>query len=207
MGEHIYTFIDPTSTKHLEKACRILENDGIIAYPTDVNWALGCHSQSPKGLKKLQAMKPDHPKDRPFSLICSSFSMMSLVGILENGVYGQLKRLLPGPYTILLKRAATLPKLIKDKRPIAGVRFPKAPLLIDLVQTLGSPLLTTSLPSHPNPVEFGYEIQEIWGHALGLILDLGQQIPTGGETEILDGTSGDELVLVRKGSFIEGLAP
>lgn len=196
LAEHIYTYINPSSERDLTKACKVLNEDGIIAYPTDVNWAIGCHCSSPKALNRLRSLKPAHPKDQPFSLICHSFSMISEVGILDQAAYRILKKILPGPYTILLKRNRNLPKQIKDKRLIVGVRFPDAPLLTDLVKMLGQPLVTTSLPeSEPSkgPIRFGYQVEEIFGHALDLILDLGNEVPTL-ETTILDCTEGVQLV-------------
>ena len=116
MAKLLYTHIDPCNKKHLSKACHILKNDGVIAYPSDVNWAMGCHPKSSKAILRMQKMKPLHPKDQPFSLLCDSIGMVSKVAYFENSSYRLLRKALPGPYTIILERNKLLPRQIKDKR-------------------------------------------------------------------------------------------
>lgn len=209
MAQHLYTFVNPCVEKHLDLACEVLRNDGVIAYPTDVNWAFGCSASSRKALDKIRQLKPDHPDDQPFSLFCSSLSMVARIANVENHAYRVLRKILPGPYTILLKSNRTLPKQIGDKRATVGVRVPKAPLLLELMKVFETPLATTSLPqqknaSSSNEFRFGYEIEEHFGHALDLILDLGQEIVPR-ETTILDMCSTD-IEVVRKGEGnIDGL--
>ena len=197
MAEHIYTYINPTNKKHLERACYFLEKGALIAYPTDVNWAIGCDASSPKALKKMQALKPYHPKDQPFSLICQSLSMISSVAYLDQSAYRMLRKALPGPYTILLKPQKKLVRLIHDKRKSVGIRVPNSPLLLDLVELYGKPLATSSLVFPDTKFSYGSEIEDKIGHALDLILDLGEEvIPS--ETSIIDMT-GDVPEILRQG--------
>ena len=71
----MYTYDDPPSERDLTSICAVLRDDGVIAYPTDVNWAFGCDASSSKALDRIHRLKPAHPKERPLALICSSISM------------------------------------------------------------------------------------------------------------------------------------
>ena len=204
MAKHIYTFVNPCVEKHLDLACEILGNDGVLAYPTDVNWAFGCDASSSKALQRIKALKPDHPKDQPFSLLCESLSMIANIANVENYAYRRLRKILPGPYTIMLQSNRTLPKQIGDKRACVGVRVPKAPLLLEIISRFGKPLATTSLPQSDSSsrggaeyLQYGYEIEQTFGHQLDLILDLGQEMfPR--ETTIVDLREA-EVKVIREG--------
>lgn len=199
MAEHLYTFINPTAERHLSKVCRILEADGVIAYPMDVNWAFGCDAGSPKALERIRRLKPTHPKEQPFSLICSDISMAASVGNIDNHQYRVLKKCWPGPYTVILKRHRSLPRQIKDKRPVVGVRIPESPLMRDLVKMWGKPLATTSVPllSDGTMAKMGYQVFDEFGHGIDLLLDLGEELP-GLDSTVIDFTE-EQPILVREG--------
>ena len=126
MTEHLYTFVNPTSERHLDKACHILSEGGVIVYPAGTNWAFGCDARNVKALDKIRVLKPQHPKERPFSLICSDIAMASTVGNIDHQLYRILKKAWPGPYTVIVKRNRSLPRQIKDKRQVVGIRIPEA---------------------------------------------------------------------------------
>lgn len=196
MAEHFYTHIDPVNEKHIALAAETLAKGGVIAYPSDVNWAVGCDPSQTKALKRILQLKPEHPKKQPFSLLCQDLSMVSQVASLSSSAYRDLKKILPGPYTALLKSNATFLRKIKDKRQVVGVRVPQSPLLLSLIEYYDKPIATSSLGVEEG-LSFGYQIEERFGHGIDLILDLGEEvIPL--ETTILDLT-GDELVVVREG--------
>jgi len=206
-AEHIYTYVNPTSDRDLEKTCAVLENGGIIAYPTDVNWAFGCDAANGKAIDRIRQLKPTHPKEQPFSLICDSMSMASTVGNIEHTAFRVLRKAWPGPYTIILSRTRNLPRQIKDRRMVVGVRVPDSPLILAIVKQFGRPLATTSVPmvsaftqdeSNPELPRFGYQVQEVFGHALDLVLDLGDEVPAL-ETTIIDFSSGIPEI-VREGA-------
>ncbi len=199
MAEHLFTYINPTSERDLRRACQILEHDGVLAYPMDVNWAFGCDASSVKALDRIRRLKPTHPKERPFSLICSDISMAASVGNIDNHHYRVLKKCWPGPYTVILKRHRNLARQIKDKRAVVGIRIPESPLLRDLVAMLGRPLATASAPPLPSgsPVHMGYELMDEFGHGIDMLLDLGEELP-GLESTVVD-YSEDEPLVVRVG--------
>lgn len=196
MSEHLYTFINPTSERHLSKACRLLESDGVLGYPMDVNWAFGCDAGSVKALDRIRRLKPGHPKDQPFSLICADISMAATVGNIDNYQYRVLKKCWPGPYTVILKRHRSLPRQIKDKRPVVGVRIPLSPLVRDLVARLGRPIATTSVPllSDGSVPKMGYQVFEEFGHGIDLLLDLGEEL-AGLDSTVIDFTEAEPLVV------------
>ena len=184
MAAHLYTYIDPVSPKHIGQACACLQEGGLIAYPSDVNWALAWDPASKSALQKVQLLKPFHPREQSFSLLCNSFAMIAKVGYVEQSHYRLLKKILPGPYTILLKKNHDFFKSFKDKRPIVGVRYPHSALLSALIDAFEGPLVTSSLDfeveckgalSAKAPT-FGYEVEQAFGHVLDLILDLGEEV-------------------------------
>jgi tRNA threonylcarbamoyl adenosine modification protein (Sua5/YciO/YrdC/YwlC family) len=200
MSDHIYTYSDPPSERDIEKAIAILEQGGVIACPIDDNWAFCCDASSHKALDRIRLLKPHHPKEQPFSLLVSSIAMASDMGVIDHQAYRTLKKAWPGPYTVLFRRARSLARQIKDKRLIVGLRVPKCPMMLRLIEVYGKPLATTSIPSLKELPELtmGYEVAEKYGHAIDLLLDLGEGLPCL-ESTIID-MSGDEgAELVRAG--------
>lgn len=204
MGDHLFTYDNPPPERDVKRAIALLEKDGVLAYPTDLNWAFGCDAASPKALDRIHRLKPSHPRDRPFSLICSSISMAAEYVNIGNADYRILKKVWPGPYTVLLTATRNFPPQLKDKRRIVGIRIPDSHLLRAIVDALGRPLATTSVPPLSEGSEdddevpvyprFGYEVEEIYGHALDLILDLGNEHP-GLESTVVDMTDGAPQVV------------
>lgn len=198
MSKHLFTYADPVPERHLDKICQVLEHDGVVSYPTDVNWALGCDASSTKAVEKMRRIKRIHPKSQPFSLICSGMSMAGKVANIDNRAYKVLKKLLPGAYTIILKSNRSLARQIKDKRLNVGIRIPQCALLEAITTRLDKPLATTSmLADGDQELRCGYEIHEKYGHTLDLVIDLGAEINPA-ETTIIDFTT-DIPIVVRKG--------
>ena len=96
MSEHLYTFINPSNPKHLDRVDHILHNHGVVALPMGTSWAFCCNYMSKKGIDKLRKLNPNHPDDRPFSLICNEISMISQVGSVGNQI-PYLNKIFPGP--------------------------------------------------------------------------------------------------------------
>lgn len=199
MAEHMYTYKDPSSQRDLDQIAYILDRGGIMAYPTDLNWAFACNAADTKAIDRIWLLKPHKAKEQPFSLVCKDISMAASLCNIDNAAYPFLKKALPGPYTILLERNRSLPRQLKDKRKVIGIRIPKSSFVHDLIERLGYPLATTSIPATDDglPFKFGYEVLETYGHALDLVVDLGEEMP-GTETTIVDLTEGAP-VLIRLG--------
>ncbi len=201
MGDLLYTYDDPPSERDIARVVRVLENDGIVAYPTDVNWAFGCDAKSTKAMDRIHQLKPSHPRDRPFSLVVSSIAMASEYVNIDSVAYRLLKKAWPGAFTVLLTANRNFPRQLKDKRRVVGMRIPACPLVLAIVEKLGRPLATTGVPPLREgelPPHFGYEVHESFGHGVELVLDLGNELK-GLESTIIDLTSGAPE-LVRRGA-------
>ncbi len=200
MGEHLYTHINPPNERHLKRVAAVLDAGGVVALPAGTTWMFCCDAASKKGVAQIRLLKPMHPKEKPFSLICASISMASQMARIDNHAYRSLSRICPGHFTILFKSTKFVPKLLGHKRATVGIRIPDEPLTLALVELYGKPLIATSIPAGDDglAMTMGYAIQEIYGHGLDMVLDLGEEL-IGQETTILDFTSG-EAEVVRQGA-------
>lgn len=178
----LYTFEQPTHAEHIDKIIDILQSGGIIAYPTDVNWAFGCLATHQKAIKKLHALRNTVLKEHPLSLIFADLSQLSeYADISDRNTFRILKKILPGPYTVILSPSRRLPKILADKRQEIGIRIPQRELLYHLIYKLSIPLATTTifLPSSVTHTSKNlsmpcnsYEIAQHFSHAIDLVIDL-----------------------------------
>ncbi|TVQ89987.1 MAG: threonylcarbamoyl-AMP synthase [Deltaproteobacteria bacterium] len=198
-AEHLYTWQDPPNERHLDQTVDLLRRDGVIALSTGTSWAFAVDPSSKRANQRLSRLKPHRDADRPYALLCSSISMASGMASIDGGAYRLLNRLWPGPYTVLLPAGPELPRVLKTKRKVVGVRVPDTALATLVVDRFGGPIVVTTVPRGPDDQlpTMGYEIVEIFGHALDLVLDLGEPVP-GTETTVLDLT-GDAPQVVRHG--------
>ncbi|SMF45964.1 L-threonylcarbamoyladenylate synthase [Pseudobacteriovorax antillogorgiicola] len=199
MSEHLYTYDDPPSQRDLDKACAVLEKGGVIGAPMGPNWSFCCDAANRKALDRIRRLKPSHPKDRPFALVCSDMAMASTVGNIDHQLYRYLKKAWPGPFTVIVKRNRSLPRQIKDKRQVVGIRIPKCDMILALVSQFGRPLASSSIPDQADGAKLGmgYQIFDTYGHGLDLLLDLGEELPCL-ESTVIDFSEGFP-VLVREG--------
>ena len=125
------------------KVVDILKNGGIVVYPTDTYYGIGCDIMNKKAIERIYQLK-QRDKNKPFSFICSSLKNISLYAKVSNYAYKTMKRLLPGPYTFILEGSRLVPKIMLTKRRTAGIRVPDNPICLALVEELGNPVITTS---------------------------------------------------------------
>ena len=200
MSEHLYTYIDPPNQHHLSRICEILAAGHVIALPMQTSWAFCCDATSRKGLMAMYALKPEHPKKRPFALVCSDIAMASSMANIGGQNYQIIKRLLPGAYTILLKSSRALPKKLKDKREKVGIRIPDEAITLAVIDAYQKPLAATSVPLGPQEemMQMGYQVHDTFGHALAMVVDIGMELPAM-ESTILDCT-GEDIEVIRLGA-------
>ena len=200
MSEHLYTYINPTNERHLDKIIAILNQDGVIALPCGTNWAFCCDPTSKKAQERIKRLKPSRPDAQPFSILCTNIAMASTLTKIGNKSYRLLKQVWPGPFTIILHSGPQFPKRLKNKRETVGVRIPNEEIALQLIGLYGKPLLATSIPLDVNghPLKMGYEVYEQYAHAIDLVVDIGEELP-GTDTTIFDVT-GHEIELVRVGA-------
>ena len=210
MSKILRTYENPTSEKHLEKCSDILKNGGVIAYPSDVNWAFGCLAYHKKALNRLYNLKHYPDPKKPFSLIFSDFSMLANYANIDNKSFRILKKILPGPYTIIISSHKKLPKLLKQHRLEIGIRIPKRPLITELIKMTQAPIASCAVEIGKNNQdknkdsenliirpETAFEIETYFNNKIDLILDLQTNLSYS-ETTILKIANDDaQIQLIR----------
>lgn len=157
----------------IRRAVEILRNGGVIAYPTDTYYGIGCDIFNKNAIARVYQLKR-RPKYKPFSFICSDFKNISQYAQVSNYAFKTMKRLLPGPYTFILEGSRLVPKIMLTKRKTAGIRVPDHAICLAIVRELGHPVLSTSATGPDGIVlESLIEIEERLGPALDLIIDGG----------------------------------
>jgi len=130
-------------TRLIQRAVNILINGGIVVYPTDTHYGIGCDILNKKAIERIYQLKQRN-KSKPFSFICSDLKNISHYAKVSNYAYKTMKRLLPGPYTFILEGSKLVPKIMLTKRKTAGIRVPDHKICLELVEGLGNPIITTS---------------------------------------------------------------
>ncbi len=134
---------DNPQKRLIRQVVEVLKNDGIIAYPTDTYYGIGCDIMNKKAIEKIYLLK-QRDKKRPFSFICSGLKNISDYAKVSNYAYKTMKRLLPGPYTFILEGSKLVPKIMLTNRKTAGIRVPDNKICLALVEEIGNPIITTS---------------------------------------------------------------
>jgi tRNA threonylcarbamoyl adenosine modification protein (Sua5/YciO/YrdC/YwlC family) len=178
-----------------------LEKGGIIAYPTDTIYGLGCSILRPDAIEKICAIKKVNPEKANLSFICADLSDLSTYAkAIDNSLYRILKKLLPGPYTFILPTSKQVPKILQSKKKTIGLRIPDNNIALSIIQTLGHPILSTSFPGDNVEDYTDPEIiQEHWAKQIDMVVDggIGGVMPS----TVIDCTT-DELILVRQGAGV-----
>ncbi len=190
----------------IRKAAELLAAGGVVIYPTDTIYGLGCSVESRDAIERIYLIKGQR-SDRPFSFVCSDLTHISSYAHVSNAAFKIMKRLIPGPYTFILPaaRMKQLPRILVSKRKTVGIRVPASPATLALVKELGHPILSTSVTDGEGSILNDPErILETYGNIVDAILDAGL-LPSAPST-VLDLT-GDEVKIVRQGagdtSFLE----
>ncbi len=192
---------DNPQMRKIEKAVEILENDGVMIYPTDSTYALGCDIRSGKAVDRICKLKGLDPTKAYLTLICEDISQAaSYARQLDKEVFRMMKKNVPGPFTFILHSNNEVPRMFKNKRRTIGVRIPDHKIPIALVEELDRPILSTSLKSEDDIVEYftdPREIYEEYQKKVDLVIDggPGNYIPT----SIVDCT-GEEWEIIRQGA-------
>jgi tRNA threonylcarbamoyl adenosine modification protein (Sua5/YciO/YrdC/YwlC family) len=139
------TKINPKNPQErlITNVVEILKKGGVIAYPTDTYYGIGCDIMNKKAIEKIYQLKHRN-KIKPFSFICSGLKNISHYAKVSNYAYKTMKRLLPGPYTFILEGSKLVPKIMLTKRKTAGIRVPDNSICLALIEALGNPIISTS---------------------------------------------------------------
>ncbi len=164
------------NSKVIEEMVKILKSGGLVIYPTDTVYALGCDMMQPKAIQKMARMKGYKSEKAPFSIIGSSISQLSEYVRLDNEVFKMLKRNLPDAFTFILPTTLAMQKKIGNKRKEIGVRIPNNSITLAIVEALGNPLVTTSIRDEDEVVEYTTDpelIYEKYQKQVEMVLDGG----------------------------------
>ena len=155
-----------------------LRKGGLVCYPTDTMYGIGCDIFNQKAVKRVHQVKK-RPKHKPFSFMCSSLKNISQYAHVSNTAYRLMRKHLPGPYTLVLPGAKIVPKIMLTKQKTVGIRVPDSPICLAVIEALGNPLLNTSAlrDDHDEPVIDAFDVEKLFGHEVDLIIDGGEMYP------------------------------
>jgi tRNA threonylcarbamoyl adenosine modification protein (Sua5/YciO/YrdC/YwlC family) len=189
--------------KDIRQVVEVLRNGGIIIYPTDTVYGLGCDITNGKAVEKIARYKNVQVEKSNFSFICSDLSHLSdFSKPVSNQSFKLLKRYLPGPFTFILNANSNVPKYFKGKKKTVGIRIPDNSIVIELVRELGNPIMSTSIHDDDDIIEYSTDpelIYEKFREIVDLVIDggYGDNIPS----TVVDLTE-DFPVVIRQGKGI-----
>jgi len=199
MAEIIRIYEENPNQAAVEKVVAVLKRGGLIIYPTDTVYGLGCDITNSKALDRIAKLKGVKLEKANFSFICHDLSNLSdYVKQIDSSTFKVLKRALPGPYTFILPGAKTLPSAFKKKKTV-GIRVPNNNIALDIVKLLGNPIVSTSIYDEDEILEYTTDpelILEKWDAKVDLVIDGGY-----GDNEastVID-FSGEEPLVIREG--------
>lgn len=175
-----------------------IREGGLVAYPTDSSYALGCHIGDKKAMDRIHRIRRTD-KNHNFTLVVRDLSEIGLYARVDNWVYRLLKSLTPGPYTVILQATREVPKRLQNpKRRTIGVRVPDHPVVAALLDALGEPIMSSTLllPGDDMPLTDPHEINMRIGHEIEIVVDAGT---TGIEPTTVIDLSGGAVEVLRKG--------
>ncbi len=202
MAQFIKIYPENPNPKEIQKAVKILKEGGLIIYPTDTVYGLGCDITNTKALERIAKIKGVKLEKANFSFVCHDLSNISdYVKQIDTSTFKILKRTLPGPYTFILEGNNNLPKEFKKKKTV-GIRVPDNTIVLELVKQLGNPIVSTSIYDEDELIEYTTDpelIFEKWQHKVDAVIDggFGDNVAstivdlTGYEPEIIREGKGD----------------
>tara|TARA_B110001469_G_C9605879_1_gene301233 strand:+ start:533 stop:1249 length:717 start_codon:yes stop_codon:yes gene_type:complete len=199
MLKRIYN--DKPSEKEIEKVVTCLKNGGIIIYPTDTVYGLGCDINNKKALERIARIKGVKLKDANFSFVCYDLRHLSVYAKqVSTRTYKFLKRVFPGPFTVILNATGKIPKIFNTKKKTVGIRIPDNNIAREIVKALGSPIVSTSIRDEDDVIEYSTDpelIHEKYAALVDMVIDggYGENIAS----TIVDCTDDSDFLLIREG--------
>lgn len=185
--------------QELQRIVDVLNDGGLLIYPTDTTYAIGCHGLKERAIERICRLKGIDPKKNSLSIICYDLSSISEYAKVDNATFKLMRRNLPGPFTFILNGTTRLPKIFRNRKEV-GIRMPDNAIIQEIAHLLEAPILTTSIPYQENEeIEYMTDpelIDEKFGEMVDLVIDGGI-----GGTEfstVVDCTDG-EAEIIRQG--------
>lgn len=198
MSQFFQIHPDNPQQRLIDKAVEIINGGGVIVYPTDSGYALGCHLGDKAAMERIRSIRQVDAKHN-FTLVCRDLSEIALYAKVENSVYRLIKNHTPGPYTFILKATKEVPRRLQNpKRKTIGLRVPDNRIAQTLLETLSEPLMSSTLilPGDDMPLTDPYDIRDTLEHSLDLVIDGGY---CGFEPTTVVEFTDDVPVVVRQG--------
>lgn len=199
MGQFIKIYEDKPNEAAIARVVKVLQDGGLVIYPTDTVYGLGCDITNTKALERIAKIKGIKLEKANFSFICYDLSNLSdYVKQIDTAIFKILKRALPGPYTFILPGNSNLPKEFKKKTTV-GIRIPNNSIALEIVRQLGNPIVSTSIRDEDEVIEYTTDpelIFEKWQNLVDMVIDGGYGDNIG--STIID-LSGYEPTVVREG--------
>jgi len=177
VGLFIRIHPDNPAERQIRQVVDILQEGGVIIYPTDTVYAIGCDITKPKAIERVAQLKGIKPEKANFSFICYDLSHLSdYTRPIDNQIFKMMKRNLPGPFTFILEANNNVPKILKANRKTIGIRIPDNNIIREIVNVLGNPILTTSLKTNDEIIEYNTDpelIYEEYDNLVDAVIDGG----------------------------------
>jgi len=158
---------DNPQQRLIDKVVQVLDQGGLIIYPTDTFYGIGCDLFQKKSIQRIYQLKR-RPLTKPFSFVCANLKDISLYAQVSNHAYRIMKRSLPGPYTFILEGTRLVPKLMLTRRRTVGIRVPNNKICLSIVKDLGRPIISTSVPLDEPSV-----IHDTYSSSVEMVIDGG----------------------------------
>lgn len=200
MAEYFKLYNENPNERHIKQIVEILRAGGVIIYPTDTVYGFGCDITNQKAVERVARIKGIKLEKANFSFICYDLSNLSeFTKVASNQVFKTMKRNLPGPFTFILNANSNVPKLFKSKKKTVGIRIPDNNICRAIVKELGNPILTSSVKSKDEILEYLTDpeiIKDEYDNLVDAVIDggIGKNIPS----TVVD-CSNEEIEIVRQG--------
>jgi tRNA threonylcarbamoyl adenosine modification protein (Sua5/YciO/YrdC/YwlC family) len=194
----IRLYEDNTNMRDVEKVINILRDGGLVIYPTDTVYALGCDALNVRAVEKICKLKNINPAKTNLSIICHDLGNISEYAKVNTPVFKLMKKNLPGPFTFILNATNNLPKIYKNRKEV-GIRIPDNNIILTLVKELGNPILTTSIHDDDEIIEYCTDpelIYEKYRDIVDIVIDGGYG---GLEPSTIVNCTDDEVEIIRQG--------
>ncbi|MDR0895406.1 MAG: threonylcarbamoyl-AMP synthase [Prevotellaceae bacterium] len=190
------------SREDLQRVVDVLNDGGILIYPTDTRYAIGCHGLKERAIERICRIKGIDPRKNNLSIICYDLSSISEYAKVDNKTFKLMKRNLPGAFTFILNGSNRLPKIFRNRREV-GIRMPDNAIIQEIARWLDAPIMTATIP-YRNDEEIEYLtdpelIDERLGEQVDLVIDGGIG---GTEASTIVDCTGDEVEIIRQGKGI-----
>jgi tRNA threonylcarbamoyl adenosine modification protein (Sua5/YciO/YrdC/YwlC family) len=196
----IKLFNENPNQRHIRRIVDILEEGGIIIYPTDTVYAMGCDIKASKAIEKIARLKGVNPNNPDLSLIFHDMSQLSEYTVIhDNNLFKLLKRNLPGPFTFIVQANNQIPRLFKNRKKTVGIRIPDNNIVLELVRELGRPIITASVHDPDEIIEYTTDpelIHEKYSDFADVVIDGGYG---NNEASTIVDCTGDEIAIIRQG--------